>query len=101
MLILGRFTVERKAVLEAMRAALRKLGYVPIIFDFQPPSNRDLTETVSTLAHLAKFIIADITSPRSIPQELATVIPTLCGSSSTGSGGYRNPLWNVSRFLKI
>jgi hypothetical protein len=31
---------------------------------------------VSTLAHLARFIIADLTDPSSIPYELATVVPT-------------------------
>ena len=31
-LILGRFTPERKAVLDALREELRKRGYVPILF---------------------------------------------------------------------
>ena len=38
--------------------------------------SQDLTATVSTLAHLARFIIADVTDPSSIPYELATVVPT-------------------------
>jgi hypothetical protein len=76
-LILGRFTPERKVVLDALRDELRRLDYLPIIFDFDQPSTRDLTETVSTLAHLAKFIIADITTPASIPQELQSIIPNL------------------------
>ena len=41
-LILGRFTPERKVVLDAMREALRHSGYLPILFDFEKPSNRDL-----------------------------------------------------------
>jgi uncharacterized protein YjbI with pentapeptide repeats len=75
-LILGRFTAERKVVLDALREELRKRGYVPILFDFDKPVSQDLTATVSTLAHLARFIIADLTDPRSIPYELATVVPT-------------------------
>jgi hypothetical protein len=74
-LILGRFTPERKAVLDALRDELRRLDYLPILFDFDKPTSRDLTATVSTLAHLARFIIADLTDPSSIPYELATVVP--------------------------
>jgi len=76
-LILGRFTPERKAVLDAIRDELRKRDYLPILFDFERPASRDLTETIRTLAHLARFIIADITEPRSIPQELQAIVPDL------------------------
>jgi hypothetical protein len=76
-LILGRFTDERKAVLEAIRDELRKRDYLPVLFDFEKPSSRDITETVSTLAHMARFVIADITDARSIPQELMAIVPSL------------------------
>jgi len=76
-LILGRFTPERKAVLDAIREALRHNGYLPILFDFEKPSTRDTQETIATLAGMARFIIADITDPMSIPQELASIVPNL------------------------
>jgi uncharacterized protein YjbI with pentapeptide repeats len=74
-LILGCFTPERKATLDAIRNELRTHDYVPILFDFDHPGSRDITETVTTLARLARFIIADLTGARSIPQELAFIIP--------------------------
>jgi hypothetical protein len=76
-LILGRFTAERKAVLDALRDELRKRGYLPILFDFEVPTTRDITETVSLLAHMARFIIADLTDPSSIPKELEAIVPGL------------------------
>ena len=76
-LILGRFTPERKAILDALREKLREYNYLPILFDFEKPNSRNFTETVRTLAHLARFIIADLTTPRSIPQELEAIIPLL------------------------
>src|SRR5216683_163148 len=76
-LILGRFTPERKVVLDALREALRRHEYLPILFDFEKPSSRNFTETVRTLAHLSRFIIADLTDPSSIPQELYAIVPTL------------------------
>ena len=71
------FTPERKEVLDAIRASLRTHDYVPIMFDFDKPTSRDLTETISTLAHMARFVIADITGARSIPQELQAIVPNL------------------------
>jgi uncharacterized protein YjbI with pentapeptide repeats len=76
-LILGRFTPDRFSVLQALREALRDRDYLPVLFDFAGPSNRDITETISTLAHLARFVLADITDARSVPQELMAIVPHL------------------------
>jgi uncharacterized protein YjbI with pentapeptide repeats len=74
-LILGRFTPERRVVLDALRDKLRQHDYLPIVFDFERPSSKDLTETVCILAHLSKFIILDLTDPSSAAHEAATIIP--------------------------
>jgi Pentapeptide repeats (8 copies) len=74
-LILGRFTPERKAILDALRDALRTYNYLPILFDFEKPSHLDLTETVTTLAHLSHFTIIDFSDPKSSAHEAASIIP--------------------------
>jgi hypothetical protein len=76
-LILGRFTPQRKAILDAIREQVRRHGYLPVLLDFEKPSSRDLTESVRTLAHMARFVIADITDARSVPQELMAIVPNL------------------------
>jgi uncharacterized protein YjbI with pentapeptide repeats len=76
-LLLGRFTDERKAILDALREELRKHDYLPILLDFDVPATRDITETVSLLARMARFIIADMTDPGSIPKELEAIVPYL------------------------
>src|SRR6516164_4315272 len=68
-LILGRFTEERKAVLDAIREELRKHDYLPILFDFDPTTNQTIIETVKTLAGMSRIVIADLTDARSVPQE--------------------------------
>lgn len=74
-LILGRFTMERKAVLNAIRDELRQLDYMPILMDFEIPPDRSLSEILLVLAQMSRFIIADISDPLNIPLELSTVIP--------------------------
>jgi len=76
-LILGSFSKDDKAVLDSIQSELSELDYIPLMYDFEVPKYRNHTETVSTLAHLSKFIIADLTNPRSIPHELATLVPLL------------------------
>lgn len=76
-LILGNFSPERKLILDAIRSALRGLDYIPVLFDFTGPDSRDFTETVRTLAHLSRFVIADLSAPRSVPHELQAIVPDL------------------------
>ncbi len=76
-LLLGRFTEGRIAVLMRLREELRKRGYVPIVFNFDKPQTKDFTETVRLLASLSKFVIADITNPKSSPLELQATVPEI------------------------
>jgi hypothetical protein len=76
-LLLGRFTKGRIAVLERLRRELRERGYVPIVFNFDKPKTKDFTETVRLLAGLSHFVIADITNPKSAPLELQATVPEI------------------------
>jgi uncharacterized protein YjbI with pentapeptide repeats len=76
-LLLGRFTEGRMAVLDRLRDELRKRGYLPIVFNFDKPETKDFTETVRLLAGLSKFVIADITNPKSAPLELQATVPEI------------------------
>jgi uncharacterized protein YjbI with pentapeptide repeats len=76
-LLLGRFTEGRMAVLDRLRNELRKRGYLPIVFTFDKPETKDFTETVRLLAGLSKFVIADITNPKSAPLELQATVPEI------------------------
>jgi len=76
-LILGNFGEKRKEVLDGIRDKLRQIGLIPVLFDFSGPVSKDTTGTVETLARISRFIIADLTTPSSIPHELATTVPFL------------------------
>jgi hypothetical protein len=76
-LLLGRFTEGRIVVLERLCEELRKRDYIPIVFNFDKPETKDFTETVRLLAGLSKFVIADITNPKSLPLELQATVPEI------------------------
>jgi hypothetical protein len=76
-LILGRFTDERKSVLDALREELRKRDYLPILFDFDKPTSQTTDETITLLARMSRFVIADISDAKSVLQELRAIVPDL------------------------
>jgi hypothetical protein len=76
-LLLGRFTEGRIAVVERLRDELRKRNYLPIVFNFDKPETKDFTETVRLLAGLSRFVIADVANPKSTPLELEALVPYL------------------------
>ena len=63
-LILGRFTPERKVVLDALRDEVRKRNYLPVVFDFEKSTSRATDETVTLLARMARFVIADLSDAK-------------------------------------
>ena len=74
-LILGRFTPESKPVLEAIRGELRAQHYTPLLFNFEKPLSRDFSQSLRTLARMARFVIADLSLHKSIAQALRAILP--------------------------
>lgn len=76
-LILGRFTPKRKQVLDRVRAHLRRRDALPILFDFSKPRSRNILETVSTLAHMSKMVLADLTDAKYVKREIPLILREL------------------------
>jgi hypothetical protein len=76
-LILGRFSERRLAVLESIKAHLRAHPnkYIPELFTFEKPESTSLTEAIIGFAALSRFIIADLSEPRSVQAELQAIVP--------------------------
>jgi hypothetical protein len=76
-LILGRFTNQRKAILDAICTALSTppRHYIPIIFDFEKPQDRTLIGSILRFASVARLVIADLSDPKSVPAELQAIVP--------------------------
>ena len=47
---------------------------MPMVFDFDRPTDKDYTETVQTLAGMSMFVIVDVTNPKSTPLELEATV---------------------------
>jgi hypothetical protein len=76
-LLLGNFGAGRKRILNLVQHKLADFGYAPVVFDFAAPVDRDLIETVALLAGLSRFVIADLTRPKSTPLESLLIAPQL------------------------
>jgi hypothetical protein len=76
-LILGRFTAQRKPILDAIRKALATppRHYVPIVFDFERHGDRTLIGSILRFASVSRFVIADLSDPKSVPAELQAIVP--------------------------
>jgi hypothetical protein len=76
-LILGRFTGRRLEVLNGIKAHLEKHSnrYIPELFTFRKPEERDLVEAIIGFAALSRFIIADLSEPKSVQSELGAIVP--------------------------
>jgi hypothetical protein len=76
-LILGRFSGRRLKILKAIKERLGKHSkrYIPELFTFEKPDSRDLVEAIIGFAALSRFIIADISEPKSVQSELEAIVP--------------------------
>ncbi|MCK7483565.1 MAG: pentapeptide repeat-containing protein [Candidatus Moduliflexus flocculans] len=73
-LVIGRFPPERKPVLAAIKEALRRGDYSPLVLDFHLPGSGDKNEIVKTLGRMSRFVVADLTGDRRIAETLDAVV---------------------------
>jgi hypothetical protein len=76
-LVLGRFTPEKRAFFEVVKNELFDRNYVAVSFDFAQPTMRSLSETLTLLASISRFIVADLTDPKAVPVQLQQIVPQL------------------------
>ena len=77
-LVLGRFSGERKAMLNSLCDDLRQRDYLPLVLDFGP--NRvgvDLKATIAKLTRLSRFVVVDATGAASVWRMLVKAIPEM------------------------
>ena len=87
---------------------VRKRDYLPVLFDFEKPRSRNTDETITLLARMARFIIADISDAKSVLQELRTIVPNLPSVpvqpiivATQEEPGMFDFYHGMSRFLKV
>jgi uncharacterized protein YjbI with pentapeptide repeats len=73
-LVIGRFSPERREVLAAIKEALRRSGYSPIVLDFHQPGSGDKNEMVKILGRMSRFVVADLTGDPRIAETLDAVV---------------------------
>lgn len=73
-LVIGRFPPERRPVLEAVKEALRRGDYSPLVLDFHLPGSGDKNEIVKTLGRMSRFVIADLSGDKRIAETLDAVV---------------------------
>lgn len=76
-LILGRFGEETKPILDAISLEIKRIGLLPVIFDFEKSENRNFIETVMLVAHMAYFVIADFTDAKIVIQEVTEIVKNI------------------------
>jgi hypothetical protein len=73
-LILGWFPNERQDILEAVRQVLRQWDYLPLLLEVPPSGPQVNPKTVSLLAHLARFVIVDLTDSKQVLETADAIV---------------------------
>jgi uncharacterized protein YjbI with pentapeptide repeats len=74
-LILGRFSGERKAILNSLCDDLRERHYLPLVLDFGPQGvGVDLKATIAKLARLSRFVLVDVAGVANVLRALFKAI---------------------------
>jgi len=71
-LLLGKFREGGREILEKVAETVRRNKLIPIIFDFDGPEGSNIIETVTVLAGISRFVVANLNGS-SVPAELERI----------------------------
>lgn len=71
-LLLGKFREGGREILEKVAGIVRSRKLIPIIFDFDGPRGSNIIETVTVLAGISRFVVANLNGS-SVPAELERI----------------------------
>jgi uncharacterized protein YjbI with pentapeptide repeats len=100
-LVVGEFGVRRRGIIEAIRRAIRERGLLPLVVDLDGQGNTDPAQTVTLLARIARYVVADLTASGSVaraldafvPDVAVPVVPVVPGGKKPGGGGASRYPW--------
>jgi uncharacterized protein YjbI with pentapeptide repeats len=74
-LVIGEFGTRRRGIIEAIRRAIRERGLLPLVVDLDGLADPDPAHTVTLLARVARYVVADLQASGVVARALDAFVP--------------------------